>query len=186
MNKKISSKSITKSNLASAYWTLYKENGVQKVTVKDITSLAGYNRSTFYEYFKDVQDVQEYIENSILDYVRQEILPKDLDFFNTEEVINRLTVLFETKGEYLSVLLSGNPLFIKRFKNLMKDIMFQSYPIDKKNPYAPYIFEYIISATIGTLNYWFQADDELSLREIIKFIRTLNTGDPQKELLKPY
>ncbi|MCP1146629.1 TetR/AcrR family transcriptional regulator [Lysinibacillus endophyticus] len=57
MNKKISSKSITKSNLASAYWTLYKENGVQKVTVKDITSLAGYNRSTFYEYFKDVQDV---------------------------------------------------------------------------------------------------------------------------------
>lgn len=34
MNKKISSKSITKSNLASAYWTLYKENGFQKVTVK--------------------------------------------------------------------------------------------------------------------------------------------------------
>lgn len=38
----------------------------EKITVKDITNKAGYNRGTFYEYFTDVYDVLNYIEDSLI------------------------------------------------------------------------------------------------------------------------
>ena len=47
----------TKQNLIEAFWSLYCEQRIEKITVKDITNKAGYNRGTFYEYFTDVYAV---------------------------------------------------------------------------------------------------------------------------------
>lgn len=184
MKKERLCRSVTKENLASAYWTLYKEKGTQKITVKEIITLAGYNRSTFYKYFKDVYDVQEYIENAVLDSIKQMIV--NLEHVKDEEVINGLANMYESNEEYLSVLLSekGNPMFVKRFKNLMKEIMSQSVPYNKQNPYAPYIFEYMTTAAIGAITSWFQNKDDVPLRALIKMMRKLNTGAPIKELMK--
>jgi len=52
----------TKENLIEAFWQIYCEKGLGKITVKEITAKAGYNRSTFYEYFTDVYDVLDQIE----------------------------------------------------------------------------------------------------------------------------
>ena len=56
----------TKENLMEAFWQIYCEKRIEKITVKEITMKAGYNRSTFYEYFTDVYDVLEQIENSLI------------------------------------------------------------------------------------------------------------------------
>ena len=56
----------TKQNLSDAFWQIYCEKRIEKITVKDITTKAGYNRSTFYEYYTDVYDVLEQIESSVL------------------------------------------------------------------------------------------------------------------------
>ena len=42
----------TKDNLRSAFWTLYSSKPIDKITIKEITDLAGYNRGTFYLYYK--------------------------------------------------------------------------------------------------------------------------------------
>ena len=41
----------TKENLMEAFWQIYCEKRIEKVTVKEITAKAGYNRSTFYRVF---------------------------------------------------------------------------------------------------------------------------------------
>ena len=46
--------SQTKQNFMDAFWTLYCDKRIEKITVKDITTRAGYNRSTFYEDRKSV------------------------------------------------------------------------------------------------------------------------------------
>ncbi|WP_277408818.1 TetR/AcrR family transcriptional regulator [Lacrimispora xylanisolvens] len=56
----------TRKNLADAFWQIYCEKRIEKITVKEITTKAGYNRSTFYEYYTDVYDVLEQIEASVL------------------------------------------------------------------------------------------------------------------------
>ena len=61
----------TKQNLIDAFWTLYCEKRIEKITVKEITQKAGYNRGTFYEYFIDVYDVLEQIETSIIPNINE-------------------------------------------------------------------------------------------------------------------
>ena len=40
----------TKQNIIDAFWALYCEKRIEKITVRDITNKAGYNRGTFYEF----------------------------------------------------------------------------------------------------------------------------------------
>lgn len=59
----------TRQNIKEAFWRLYKKDRIEKITIADICSVAGYNRSTFYHYFRDIHDV--------LDAVERELIPVD-------------------------------------------------------------------------------------------------------------
>ncbi len=59
----------TRANLRAAFWSLYQEKPTSKITVREITDRAGYNRATFYLYYRDVYDLFEQIEQEILDDV---------------------------------------------------------------------------------------------------------------------
>ena len=60
----------TRANLTQAFWSLYLERPIEKITVREITERAGYNRATFYLYFRDVYDLFEQLEEDILAKVR--------------------------------------------------------------------------------------------------------------------
>ena len=47
MNKQPHITTQTKQNLIDAFWALYCEQRIEKITVKEITNKAGYNRGTF-------------------------------------------------------------------------------------------------------------------------------------------
>ena len=56
----------TKADLIAAFWKLYKEKPINKITVKEVTDTAGYYRSTMYYYFEDVYAILDEIETSVL------------------------------------------------------------------------------------------------------------------------
>lgn len=60
----------TKANLKDAFWKLYTEKPIEKISIKEITDLAGYNRGTFYLYYKDVYDIFSQIEDELLDKIK--------------------------------------------------------------------------------------------------------------------
>ena len=66
MNKRHDITAQTKQNLIDAFWQLYCMRPISQITVRDVVQRAGYNRSTFYEYFRDVHAVLEAIEVSII------------------------------------------------------------------------------------------------------------------------
>ena len=54
MNKRPELTEQTKRNLRTAFWSLYAQKPLEKISVREITALAGYNRGTFYLYYQDV------------------------------------------------------------------------------------------------------------------------------------
>ena len=52
----------TVKRLKEAFWQLYETKPIEKISVRQITELAGYNHATFYLYFSSVRDVREQIE----------------------------------------------------------------------------------------------------------------------------
>lgn len=85
MNSNLSSTTqITRQNLIDAFWQLYRYKSIDKISVKEVCMIAGYNRSTFYAYFKDVYEILEDIEENTI----------TADDFK----INVLTQIYEYQG----------------------------------------------------------------------------------------
>ncbi len=164
---------FTRQAIMDAFWALYREKPIERISVKEITELAGYNRSTFYEYFTDTYSVLEAIEDELLDYARDKLrreLPPSLavnypSIDLTAEALRPLSDLYIEKGEAFSLLVGeqGDPSFQSRYKRMVKSILFDMLgnPSAKFDVRATIISEYTASAIIGAFSYWYQHRDEL-------------------------
>lgn len=185
MNKRIEMTSQTKQNIVDAFWALYCEMRIEKITVKDITSKAGYNRGTFYEYFKDVYDVLEYIESSLIPTINE--LPPILIGSEMRGMpLDTFFELYESNSKYYSVLLGdqGDPAFASKLKNAIKPLLLQEFANEsnevQKN--LEYILEYTLSAMIGIMSYWFRQSDRLSSEKLHELITKLMEQGVMKQL----
>ena len=68
----------TRQKLIDAFWELLEKKNLNRITIKEITDLAGYNRGTFYQYFTDIYALSEDEEERILSAIRKIDAPKIL------------------------------------------------------------------------------------------------------------
>lgn len=185
MNKRVEITAQTKQNLIDSFWTLYCEIRIEKITVKDITNRAGYNRGTFYEYFKDVYDVLEHIESSLIPTL-SELPPISIGSEVHGMPMNAFFELYEKNNQYYSVLLGdrGDPAFASKLKNSIKPIIMQEfthYP-DVNQKELGYILEYTLSAMIGIMSYWFRQSDKLSNVKLHELVTKLMEQGVMRQL----
>jgi hypothetical protein len=175
----------TKENLIEAFWQIYCEKGLEKTTVKEITAKAGYNRGTFYEYFTDIYDVLDQIENSLLPGP-QDLPPLNLTNIPTTQLpIDTFIRMYEKNRKYYIVLFgdNGDSAFQSKIKNNMKAMVKKvliargvadDYELD-------FTLEYMLSAMIGVLSYWFRLEVTPPKDRLLKLMYDLmNHGVRQK------
>lgn len=187
MNKQPEVTAQTKQNLIDAFWCLYCEKRIEKITVKEITQKAGYNRGTFYEYFTDIYDVLKQIEESLIPTL-DELPPITIANENMGMPIDMFMKLYEENSKYYSVLLgdNGDPAFVSKLKNSTKPILKQAFsenhgldPIE-----LDFILEYVLSAMIGIMSYWFSQDKVLTAEDLIALMHDLMENGVMKRLSK--
>lgn len=185
MNKQPGVTAQTRQNLIDAFWALYCEKRIEKITVKEITQKAGYNRGTFYEYFTDVYDVMEQIEDSLIPAVH-ELPPISIPNENMGAPLDMFMALYEQNSKYYSVLLGdkGDPAFASKLKNSTKPIISKAflgkYDIDPVE--FDFILEFILSAMIGIMSYWFRRDKILPAEELVSLIYDLMENGVMKRI----
>ncbi|MDF2822406.1 MAG: Transcriptional regulator [Clostridiales bacterium] len=148
----------TKQNLIDSFWSLYCEKRLEKITVKEITQKAGYNRGTFYEYFTDVYDVLEQIEQSLIPTI-EELPPIVMPNKNIDMPFGMFMSLYEKNNKYYSVLLgdNGDPAFASKLKNSTKPIIKQAFVDNNK----------------GIMSYWFRQNKVLPAEKLVALIYEL-------------
>ena len=164
----------TKTCLRDAFWQLYSEKPIEKITIKEITELAGYNRGTFYLYYKDVYDILSQIEQDILDNIRlavDVIQQKD-----PEDFTNNLSIfveLMQTYSKYSTVLLgdNGDPLFTTQLKELIWPLIQRFFlPLKELNEYhMSLLSEFYLSGILAAVSKW-NLDPQITLDEFITFM----------------
>jgi AcrR family transcriptional regulator len=153
----------TRQNLTDAFWQIYCEKRIEKITVKAITSKAGYNRSTFYEYFTDVNGVLAQIEESLLPGP-QGLPPPDLTSISMmSPPLDEFIQMYEKHRKYYRVLFgdNGDPSFQSRMKNTMKLMLKKRLNATGKADdfELDFTLEYMLSAMIGVLSHWSRIED---------------------------
>ena len=160
MNKQFEVTATTRKKLMDAFWTLYKENNIEKISVSNITRLSGHNRSTFYHYFIDVYDLLEQLETELIEEVNQKLQER--------------LVAFNIDNELLGS--SGDPQFTEKLRVRLQEnlIGYDLIPADTEN--LDYIMMYIYSSMIGLLSYWHERGHDLSDDEFIKLAQSLTAN----------
>ncbi len=176
--EKLSAKTAqTKADLVNAFWQLYKEKPINKITVKDVTDTAGYYRSTLYYYFEDVYAILEYIEDSVIDDWEENIAaalrhtPTILMNVDVQTIMNLIMPFYLKNGEYIAVLLSfnGDPLFAQKFKAALWKKLSDTFDIPQNAQETALVFEGISSGTLALFVKWY--NDKLPTELVINIIQ---------------
>lgn len=176
MNKHPEITEQTKKNIIDAFWRIFKKKKLDKITVKEITEVAGYNRSTFYAYFTSVSDILEQEEDILLHYIHDNASKVLFPYLVKGLRPNSSELYFFTKSEYLKILLSenGDPKFKGKLKKTIIPIAFDAFNLPKDNIHAGYIFEFCFSAVISTIIHWYESQ-ELRVDELFDILWTMVT-----------
>jgi AcrR family transcriptional regulator len=177
----------TRQNLIDAFWELYSNKRIEKITIKEITTKAGYNRSTFYEYFTDVYDLLDQVENQLITKL-QELPLRQLSSEGVAFPLETLVTMYADYSKYFVVLLGdhGDPSFQRKMKESFKP-MIKAKLLAQGAPEGfelDYSLEYALSAMIGILDYWFRQGQTPEIEKLMVLIGQLST-DGIMNVLKP-
>lgn len=164
----------TQKNLIDAFLSLNKEQEIQKITINNICKLANYNRSTFYQYFSDIYELRNFIENSLLNNLNA-LLKTYLNKMLSENYLNYFLDFYSKNAEAFLTLLgrNGNPAFYKKIKDSIKPTIFSAFSIDSSIIECGYIVEFTMSAMTNTITYWFENEKNLSKQQLSQLLYSI-------------
>lgn len=177
----MSQKEITKNNLIEAFWDIYKEKPLSRITVKEITDKAGYNRGTFYTYFKDINEIQQLLKENLIptkDMILGPLMMLDKNSGNIFETLDRTNDYVKEHSEKIAVLIGpeGDPSFVHEFKmRIRMIIMDYVYELKVKEPEKiEYIIEYQLSALIGMFQLWLEKNESMDENVLADFVEEVS------------
>ncbi|BDR52909.1 hypothetical protein KIM372_08160 [Bombiscardovia nodaiensis] len=166
--------------MEDAFWQLYEKEPIEKITIKQVTDLAGYNRATFYLYYQNLYDLRDQIEDSLLEEREQFV---DAHFTNQTplETLRDETKAFLTRtqadAEYFKVLLGphGDPAFVSRMNDFAKDtirLYLASTPTGQSlSPtHLDYLTEFYAAGKLGLVRKWLDDTYTIKLEDFIDLI----------------
>ncbi len=174
MKKNPEATALTRENLIEAFLSLYCQKKIEHISIKEITDKAGYHRSTFYEYFFDIHDLLNQLENSLLAYIKEKVV-NSLAGDRYDDIPQELADLYESRGNYLSVLLgeNGDPNFSKKLKAVMGSTLVYPFGLSESELHTSYILEFGLSAIIATITHWYRNNKNLPSKELVSLIRSM-------------
>ena len=80
----------TKKALRDCLFQLLDEKTVEEITVKELTAMADINRSTFYFYYKDIDDMIMQIQDEIYSVFERDVIRSATQFITREDFVQYL------------------------------------------------------------------------------------------------
>lgn len=175
----------TRQAFIDAFLSFYRKMPIERITVKDVALKAGYSRATFYKYFKDVYDVEEYITDSLLQAVRERIqedlVPENL----LGSFVQRFTEVIEGKGEYLSLLFASNHSRVgQRLRSAAVPFLMSVFEVGPDDLDARYALEFYCSGIMTLIEEWVRSEQKISVESLGELIKGILEEGILKQVLK--
>ena len=152
MGKYEKARTVTKAKIVNSFWDLYKQQPLEKITVKKIAEMCGIHRGTFYIHFDDVRSVLEEIESNLL----SELNKIEHLYNSTDSLWQYSQILYdcfqEDNKEFLRILVLDrrDPFFSKIYIDRLKEHVFRICVSGSRKDYADHDLS-IIDITISSI-----------------------------------
>lgn len=166
--------------------SLLENKDIEYITVKEICSKAGFNRSTFYLHYDSINDLlnesSNYMVNKMISRFNREpkkfindlnkINKEELNFINREYLSPYLEFIKDYKKFFIAVfknpnVVNANSAYLDLEKYIINPILEKyNIPIYKRK----YMIQYYINGIISVIKEWVTSDCDLEIDEIINII----------------
>lgn len=171
----------TQQQLREVLLNLAAEKPVESITVKELTYQAGLNRGTFYLHYQDIDDFYEQLKDEMLEQYymiikklghhiegRESFVDPPAGFVRPFEYIREHQRFFKVfMGS------TGDIRFSQRMIELIKQQFQYAYLAQHRQSEVAeiplkqlYLFSYLASAYVGSLQFWIQRNFDLSPSEM--------------------
>lgn len=158
-----------RSNIIEAFLLLCRTIPCDKITVSQLMQKAGYNRSTFYAYFNNVDALLKHLENDIFS-IADTFLPHGIVIFRngayTAAEQQQALNLFKNNVPVLAMLLgpNGDPRFVFKIKNHIRAVLLQNLQLtpEQLTPQLQLLIEFVINGHLQVLVYCYEHHSPLS------------------------
>jgi AcrR family transcriptional regulator len=177
MTKLSPTAAATRQNFIDAFCVLYKTRPVEKITVAELSRKAGYNRGTFYDYFVDVYDLLEQIEDELIEQIGMKI-GRTISVGNfTNLLLVAFSDMKELTEKYAFTLLTSDHIskFPEKLKNAIMPVIMAAFHIPPDNTQVVYALDFYLSGIISLMTEWQKNGRELSVDELGALVRTVLT-----------
>ena len=147
----------TKKKLTNTLLLLLEEKKIKDITVLELCKKAKINRTTFYKYYKDIDDLVIKIEESLLSELETYIndIKRNYLLTYTSKIIEQIHAHKEIYGRLLSD--NGDHTFLRRILSQVynqsveewEKLLKKANPNDLRN-----IYNFIVDGTIGIIEAW--------------------------------
>ena len=118
-----SRQSNAKKIFIEAFWSVAESKSINKVKVEDIVKKSGYNRTSFYRYFKDVNDIINEAEKNLLELL-EDIFYEEIYEHKFSNIAQHF-IAFEKKAYVQYYLVSTHPTYLI-FSTKLKNIVYEA------------------------------------------------------------
>lgn len=188
MIKNPSITAATRQNFIEAFCQLSQTEPVTKITVRELTQRAGYNRSTFYQYFDDVYDLLTAIEDLVLTQIMQNLANSFDQGTLAETFVTAFSQAHATLASYYEVVLtdSDQARFTKRLKVMITSWLTTNYQLATTDTQLMYVVDFYLSGVIAVIERWIKQQRDLPTTTLAALIRGMIDDGlaPQLILLK--
>lgn len=176
--KNDSAQSTTKEHIEQMAFALWKEKGIDYVSISDICEKASISRSTFYRHYKgEWEIVAEYLQKLSISNLDSLANAKSL---TSKEILRGQLLAFRDNYEMISL------IFYSAYRKLLSEILFSDLSIFEmgKLPYSPnddYAECYVFGGFILVFMAWVAKGDDLEGNEVSLFLcKTLGINPDKK------
>ncbi|MGN0194174.1 MAG: TetR/AcrR family transcriptional regulator [Pseudoramibacter sp.] len=145
----------TRQNLIQAFWKCYAKAPLSEVTVKEIAEVAGYNRTTFYQYFDNVPDLMDAAEEKLFRELVANVNTAIAEGLTLPALEKSLERCIDQYGDQLKILLgpASDSHFYTRFKETLKPLTYFDFNESKNSLDIDLICEFVTSDLITVIAY---------------------------------
>ncbi len=196
MNKHESKYEFSKSLMEEALLKLLETKDFEYITIKELTKLAGVNRSTFYLHYSSLNELLEETTEDINKDFYSYFDNKVIDFKDNKESVELLSR--EYLKPYLEFILNNQKIFKLYFEkaNILNsksnlDFIEKNYFIPLMDLHniddnlKPYLITFYINSIISIIKKWLENNCNIEIDELLNIIYySFSTGSYFKKYIK--
>lgn len=183
MKKQPERTAMTRSVLIDAFLALSEQKPIDKITVSELSSKSGYNRSTFYQYFNDIYHMLSCIEDDILTYIKDTVISQIGKVHLEQFFIDGFIQINAEKRKVLKLLLGGsNSNFPVKLKEALIPLFAAQMRLPANDKQTIYKLDFYLSGIISILSRWVAAEPPMTPEEYALLMRQIVEGMRKSEL----